>query len=84
MKRIVAVVTFCAVLSACGGGGASVVIDVSSVTPNSGESSGSVGVVTVSSTTEHYEMIATVGETVPVGLIESENGNYEIQNSVSF
>lgn len=47
-------------------------------------SSGSLGTVTITTDTNHYETMVTVGETMPIGINKSDSGIYELQSLNSF
>jgi hypothetical protein len=79
-------------LSACGGGGS---LDIGGGSSGGGGGIGSsdsdesdgpsgVGMATVSSRSQNYETIMTVGESLPLSLSISESGVYEMQTKINF
>lgn len=50
----------------------------------SGEGEGVFGATTVTSSSDHYDLIVTVGEAAPIGYIESDTGVYEIISPMVF
>jgi hypothetical protein len=98
IRTIALLVVFAAVSTACGGGssgnasssdggvvgggGIGGFFDPSDETL--GGSMGALGVTTISAQTENYDVVVSIGEAAPVGLIESEAGHYEIDGSMSF
>lgn len=96
IRTIALLVVFAAVSTACGGssgtsassdgitggGGIGGFFDPSDETL--GGSLGTLGVTTISAQTENYDVVVSIGEAAPVGLIESEAGHYEIDGSMSF
>lgn len=65
-----------------GGGGVGGFFDPSDETL--GGSLGALGITTISAQTANYDVVVSIGEAAPVGLIESEAGHYEINGSMSF
>lgn len=49
-----------------------------------GGSHGDLGVTTISTQTQNYDVVVSIGETASVGMTESENGHYTIEGAMSF
>ena len=70
------------VLSNSGGGGIGGFFDPSDETL--GGSQGELGITTISAQTENYDLVVSIGEAAPIGLVQSEEGHYEISSNLSF
>lgn len=96
IRAIALLVVFAAVSTACGGSSSSSATDDGNIggggvggffDPSDetlGGSQGALGVTTITAQTENYDLVVSIGEAAPVGLIGSDDAPYEINGSMSF